>query len=59
MAIYDIIQGEDAIGCYPKYGPGFLGCQIRIYDKFFKNGRTTFEKCLNYETQEDYELSGG
>ena len=59
MTIYDIIKGEDAIGCYPKYGPVFLGCQIRIYDKFFKNGGTTFEKGLNYETQEDYELSGG
>lgn len=59
MEIYDVIQGEDAIGCYPKYGPVFLGCQIRIYDKFFEKGGTTFEKGLNYETQEDYELSGG
>ena len=59
MKIYDIIQGEDAIGCYPKYGPVFLGCQIRIYDEFFKKGGTTFEKGMNYDTQEDYELSGG
>ena len=59
MEIYDVIQGEDAIGCYPKYGPVFLGCQIRIYDKFFEKGGTAFEKGLNYETQEDYELSGG
>ena len=59
MKIYDIIPGEDAIGCYPKYGPVFLGCQIRIYDEFFKKGGTTFEKGLNYDTQEDFELSGG
>ena len=59
MKIYDIIPGEDAIGCYPKYGPVFLGCQIRIYDEFFSNGGTTFEKGTNYSTEEDYELSGG
>ena len=59
MEVYDIIPGEDAIGCYPKYGPVFLGCQIRIYDEFFKNGGTTFEKGANYETEEDYELTGG
>ena len=59
MKIYDIIPGEDAIGCYPKYGPVFLGCQIRIFDEFFTKGGTTFEKGLNYNTEEDYELSGG
>ena len=59
MEIYDIIPGEDAIGCYPKYGPVFLGCQIRIYDDFFKEGGTTFEKGVNYETKEDFELTGG
>ena len=59
MQIYDILPGEDAIGCYPKYGPVFLGCQIRIYDEFFKNGGTTFEKGMNYDTQEDFELTGG
>ena len=59
MQIYDIIPGELAIGCYPKYGPVFLGCQIRIYDDFFTKGGTTFEKGLNYNTQEDYELTGG
>ena len=59
MKIYEIIPGEDAIGCYPKYGPVFLGCQIRIYDEFFSKGGTTFEKGLNYSTQEDYELTGG
>ena len=59
MKIYDVIPGEDAIGCFPKYGPIFLGCQIRIYDDFFTNGGTTFEKGLNYKTEEDYELTGG
>ena len=59
MEIYDILPGEDAIGCYPKYGPVFLGCQIRIYDDFFTRGGTTFEKESNYNTHEDYELSGG
>ena len=57
MKIYENIPGEDAIGCYPKYGPIFLGCQIRIYDEFFTNGGTTFEKGLNYKTEEDFELS--
>ena len=59
MQIYDIIPGEDAIGCYPNFGPVFLGCQIRIYDDFFTKGGTTFESGCNYDTQEDYELSGG
>ena len=59
MVTYDNIPGEDAIGCYPKYGPVFLGCQIRIFDNAFTRGGTTFEKGLNYETEEDFELSGG
>ena len=59
MMTYDNIQGEDAIGCYPKFGPIFLGCQIRIYDNAFSKGGTTFEKGLNYNTEEDYELTGG
>ena len=59
MKIYPIISGEDAIGCYPKYGPVFLGCQIRIYDEFFLNGGTTFQKGMNYDTEEDYVLTGG
>ena len=59
MAIYDIIPGEMAIGCYPDYGPVFLGCQIRIYNEFFTRGGTTFEKGTNYATEEDYELTGG
>ena len=59
MRVYDIIEGENAIGCFPKYGPIFMGCQIRIYDKAFIKGGTTFEKGINYNTEEDYELNGG
>ena len=59
MKTYDNIPGDDAIGCYPKFGPIFLGCQIRIYDNAFKRGGTTFEKGLNFDTDEDYELTGG
>ena len=59
LKTYDVIPGEDAIGCYPNYGPVFLGCQIRLYNEFFTKGGTTFEKGLNYNTEEDFELSGG
>ena len=59
MKIYESISGDDAIGCYPSFGPIFLGCQIRIYDNFFIKGGTTFEKGLNYNTEEDYELNDG
>jgi len=59
MKIYDIIEGEDAIGCYPQCGPVFMGCQIRIFDNAFKKGGTTFERNVNYETEEDFELAGG
>ena len=58
MKTYDN-TGELAIGCYPKFGPIFMGCQIRIYDNCFSKGGTTFEKGLNYKTEEDYELNGG
>ena len=34
----------------------FLRCQITIYDNSFTKGRTTFEKELNYNTEEDFEL---
>ena len=56
---YDNIQGEDAIGCYPKLWLIFLGCQIRIYDNFFTKGGTTFERGLNFDTEEDFELNWG
>ena len=59
MKIYDVLPEEYAIGCYPKYGPIFLGCQIRIFDNAFTKGGSTFEKGLNYNTTEDFELTGG
>ena len=59
MMTYENIPGEEAIGCYPKFGPIFLGCQIRIYDDAFSKGGTTYEKGLNYNTDEDYVLNGG
>ena len=59
MKTYDNIPGDEAIGCYPKFGPIFLGCQIKIFDNAFTKGGTTFEKELNFNTSEDYELTGG
>ena len=59
MQVYENIPSELAIGCYPNLGPIFLGCQIRIYDNAFTNGGTTYEKGLNFNTEEDYELTGG
>ena len=59
MKTYDNIPGDEAIGCYPKFGPIFLGCQIKIFDDAFTKGGTTFEKELNFNTEEDYELTGG
>ena len=56
---YDIIKNENAIGGYPKFGPVFFGCQIRIYDNFFTKGGTTCNRGLNYKTREDYELNNG
>ena len=59
MKTYDNIPGEEAIGCYPTFGPVFLGCQIRIYDNAFTKGGSTFERGNNFDTEEDYELTGG
>ena len=59
MKVYENIIGEKAIGCYPKFGPIFLGCQIRIYDQAFKNGGTTCKNGLNFNTNKDYVLTGG
>ena len=59
MKTYDNIPGDDAIGCYPKFGPIFLGCQIKIFDNAFTKGGTTFEKELNFNTEENYEFTGG
>ena len=57
--IFDVHKNEYAIGGYPKFGPVFFGCQIRIFDEFFKNGGTTCYKSLNYETTKDFELNDG
>jgi regulator of replication initiation timing len=59
MQIYDVIPEKDAIGCYPDFGPVFLGCQIRIYDNAFSEGGSTFERGVSYLTNEDFELTGG
>ena len=57
--IYPIIPDEVAIGCYPNFGPIFFGCQIRVFDNFFSKGGSTYLKGLNYQTEEDYELTNG
>lgn len=57
--IYDVRKNEFAIGGYPKFGPVFFGCQIRIYDEFFKKGGTTCYRGLNYKTKNDFELNNG
>ena len=59
LQIYNIISGQPAIGCYPKYGPVFLGCQIKINNNFFVKGGTTFKKNTNYATNSDFELNDG
>ena len=59
LNIYDVQKNEFAIGGYPKFGPVFFGCQIRIYDQFFKNGGTTCYRELNYKTKVDFELNNG
>ena len=56
---YDVIRNEYAVGGYPKFGPVFFGCQIRIYDNFFTKGGTTCNRGLNYKTKQDYELNNG
>ena len=57
--IYGVLPDQVAIGCYPNFGPIFFGCQIRVYDNFFSKGGSTYLKGLNYETEEDYELTNG
>ena len=57
--IYDVHKNEFAVGGYPKFGPVFFGCQIRIYDEFFTKGGTTCHRALNYKTKEEFELNHG
>lgn len=59
METFGVIPEKNAIGCYPDFGPVFLGCQIRIYDDAFNKGGSTFERGVTYLTNEDYELTGG
>ena len=59
LQIYNIISGQPAIGCYPKYGPVFLGCQIKVNDNFFVKGGTTYRKNVNYAINSDFELNDG
>jgi len=42
METFGVIPEKNAIGCYPDFGPVFLGCQIRIYDDAFNKGGSTF-----------------
>ena len=56
---FNVKKNEPAIGCYPKFGPVFFGCQIRVYDDFFTKGGTTCLKGLNYNTTKDFELNNG
>ena len=57
--IYEVFPNQKAIGCYPNFGPVFFGCQIRIFDNYFQKGGTTFKKGMNYQTNEDFELTDG
>ena len=57
--IFEIVPNQPAIGCYPKCGPVFLGCQIRIYNDFFIKGGSTCHRGLNYKTNKDFELNNG
>ena len=59
LQVYNIITDQPAIGCYPTYGPVFLGCQIKVNDNFFVKGGTTFKKNTNYATNSDFELNDG
>ena len=59
LQIYNIISQQPAIGCYPKYGPVFLGCQIKVNDNFFVKGGTNYRKNVNYAINSDFELNDG
>ena len=59
LQVYNIISQQPAIGCYPKYGPVFLGCQIKVNDNFFVKGGTTYRKNINYAINSDFELNDG
>ena len=59
MKTYDNIPDEDIIKCYPKFDSIFWGYQTWIYDNALSKESTTYEKGLNYNTEEDFELIEG
>ena len=56
--IYNNIRGKNAIECHSDYGPSFSG-GFMVNDNAFTNGGKTFSKGLNFETNQDYELTNG
>ena len=59
MKCYDCNQ-EEAIWCYPHYGPIFGGYQIDIFDNFMHNdSNKTALKGVGYNTTKDFELNDG
>ena len=58
LKIYDILRDKNAIYCNPDYGPVFIN-QIKLLDKFFTQGGTTGNKGKTFQTEENFELTGG
>ena len=59
MKCYECNQ-EDAIWCYPHYGPIFGGYQIDIFDNFMHNdSNKTALKGVGFNTTKDFELNDG
>ena len=56
--IYNVIKGKNAIGCYPNCGPAFCGA-FKIFDNAFTKGGCSFANGLNYEINQDFELTNG
>ena len=60
LKTYDVNQKENAIWCYPSYGPVFGAYQIDIFDKCLtKDLNKTGLKGLGYNTTENFELNNG
>jgi len=58
MKIYNLVKGDKAIGCSPKFGPFFID-GFKIFDYCLTKGGCTFGKGLNDEMEIDFELSNG
>jgi hypothetical protein len=58
LKIYEINNGANSIECYNNCGPLFSGYFL-INDNAFKYGGRTFLKGNNYNTNENFELTGG